>query len=109
LVREDVEEEAANELVDSERHCLGFVAGAVVLLPETDMAVFAGEETTIGDGDAMGIAAEIVEHLRQFTKPPLHPIRFDVRKLLTSSAERALGVDHPSDRKAQERRMNMQF
>ena len=78
LVRQDVEKEAANELVDSERHCLGLVAGAVVLPPETDMAVFAGEETTIGDGDAMGIAAEIVEHL-------------------LGSAERALGIDHPGN------------
>ena len=31
LVREDVEEEAANELVGGEGHCLGFVADAVIL------------------------------------------------------------------------------
>jgi len=78
LVREDVEEEAANELVGVERHCLGFVADAVILPAEADAAVLAGEETTIGDGDAMGIAAEIVEHL-------------------LGSAERAFGVDDPGD------------
>ena len=78
LVREDVEQEAANELVDGERHCLGFVADAVILPAETDTTVLAGEETAVGDGDAMGIAAEIVEHL-------------------LGSAERAFGVDDPGD------------
>ena len=66
------------KLVGVERHCLGFVADAVILPAEADAAVLACEGTTIGDGDAMGIAAEIVEHL-------------------FGSAERAFGVDDRGD------------
>ena len=54
------------------------------------MFVVAGLDAAVGDGDAMGVAAEIGENLR-------------------GSAERPLGVDDPCDRKAQERRTNMKF
>ena len=54
------------------------------------MVVVAGLDAAVGDGDAMGIAAEIGENLR-------------------GSAEGFLGVDDPCDRKAQERRTNMKF
>jgi hypothetical protein len=73
-----VEQEAANELVGGERHCLSFVACAVVLPLETDTIILAGEETAVGDGDAMGVAAEIVEHL-------------------LGSAERPFDLDDPGD------------
>src|SRR5205807_2192482 len=52
--------------------------GAVVFPAEADAAVLAGEETAVGDGDAVGVAAEIVENL-------LRP------------AERAFGVNDPFD------------
>jgi hypothetical protein len=42
------------------------------------------------------------ERKRQFAEPPLHPVRFDVRKILTSHARRpligaALGVGMRQD------------
>ena len=76
--RQDVEQEATDELVGVERHHLGLVVGAIILPAEADATVLAGEEPAVGDRDAMGVAAEIVEHL-------LRP------------AEGTLGVDDPFD------------
>ena len=57
---------------------LGVVGCAVVLPAEADLSVGQGDEPAVGDGDPVGVAAEIVEHL-------LRP------------AERALGIDDPFD------------
>jgi len=89
-VRQRVEKKAADELGGVERHHFDDAILAVILPCEADLAVFKREQPAVGDGDAMSVAAEIGERLARAT-------------------ERRLGVDHPSDRKAQERRMNMQF
>ena len=56
---------------------LDLSSGAIILPAEAD-AVVAVEKPAIGDGDAMGVAAEVVEDL-------------------CGTAERALGVDDPFD------------
>lgn len=55
---QDVDEEAANELVDGEGHHLGAFAsfGAVVLPLEGDASVVDRDEPTVGDGDAVRVA-----------------------------------------------------
>jgi len=60
---QDVKEKAADKLVGVKRHYLGFVAGAIVLPTEADVATLARQEPAVGDGDAMGIAAQIIEDL----------------------------------------------
>ena len=59
-----------------ETHGLYGAVVAIVLPGEPDMVVVAGLDAAVGDGDAMGVAAEIGEHLR-------------------GSAEGLLGVDDP--------------
>ena len=89
-VGQGVEQEAPDELVGLQTHGLYGAVVAIVLPGEPDMFVVAGLDAAVGDGDAMGVAAEIGENLR-------------------GSAEGLLGVDDPCDRKAQERRTNMKF
>jgi hypothetical protein len=75
-VRQDVEKEPADELVGGEGHGSGSRMIPVVLVAERDAAVVEGDESVVGDGDAVGIAAEVLEDA-------LRP------------AEGRLGVDHP--------------
>ena len=77
-VRQDVQQEAADELVGVERHHLGLAVVAIVLPAEADLAVVEADQPAVGDGDAMGVAAEIGQHL-------LGP------------AEGRLGIDDPVD------------
>src|SRR5215211_321318 len=65
-----------DELAGIEGHHLGLAARSVVFPGEADFAVGEREQPAVGDGDAMGVMAEIGQHL-------LGP------------AERWLGVDHP--------------
>ena len=78
-VRQDVEQEAADELVGAKGHHLLLVVVAIILPAEADPAFGESHQAAVGDGDAMGVAAEIIKHL-------------------LGSAERALGVDDPCDR-----------
>src|SRR5438067_12928979 len=77
-VRQNVEQEAADELVGAKGHHLLLVVVAIILPAEADPALGKTDQAAVGDGDAMGIAAEIIEHL-------------------LGSAERALGVDDPAN------------
>jgi len=61
--RQDMEHEAAQELFGGNRHLALLAAVSVVLPPEGDLAVGHGDETVIGNGDAMGIAGQVVEHM----------------------------------------------
>ena len=76
--RQDVEEEPAHELVGLERHHLAAAFLPVILPEEADGVVGHGDEAAVGDGDAMGVATEIGQHL-------------------LGAAEGRLGVDHPVD------------
>ena len=75
-VRERVQEKAADELVGCELHDLDGAVLAIVLPGERDMVVFDRDEAAVGDGDPVGVAAEI-------------------RERLGGSAEGPFGVDHP--------------
>jgi hypothetical protein len=76
---QDMEQEAPNELVRRERHdALPLRAvTAVVFVAEGDAGLVVGDQTLIGDGDAMRVARQIGEHT-------------------IGTVERRLGVDHPS-------------
>ena len=62
-VGQRVQEEAADELVRVERHDLRLAAVAIISPAERDAIVVHADQPGIGDGDAMGVAAEIGEHL----------------------------------------------
>jgi hypothetical protein len=67
-VGQHVQQEAADELVGRERH--GLVAGFVtVVLPlEQDRIAIKTQQPVIRDGDAMRVAAQVIEYLRGAAK-----------------------------------------
>ena len=71
-----VEEEAAQELGCVESHDALLSSVGIVLVAEGDVFTVEVEQAVVGDGDAMGIAAQITQHTRRV-------------------AERRLGVDNP--------------
>jgi len=71
-----VEEEAAQELLHPQSHQALLVTVPGVSPAEGDLVVLEGGQTVIGDGHAVGVAAEITENL-------------------LGTAEGRLAVDHP--------------
>jgi hypothetical protein len=71
-----VEEEAAEELVDGQSQEALLVGMCGVPPAEGDVALFEGYESAVGDGDAMGVPAEIAQRVFR-------------------SAEGRLGIDDP--------------
>src|SRR5215468_9692159 len=65
-VWQDVNEEAADELVGGKRHRLVSIAAfdPIVLPPEGDAVSVVCDQATIGDSDAVGVAGEIGQHGR---------------------------------------------
>jgi hypothetical protein len=72
----DVEKEASEELDGVKGHGALSALLSVVLVAEGDLAVVEGEESLVGDGDAVGVAGEVFEDL-------------------LGTAEGGLGVDDP--------------
>jgi len=62
-VGEDMEQEAANELGGRQGHDLHAVAVGIVLPAEAHDPVLEVEEALVGEGDAVGIAPEVLEDL----------------------------------------------
>ena len=60
--RQHVEQEAADELNRIEGHGLSAGMVRVVFPVEADVAVFQRAKTVIGDGDAVSVASQILEH-----------------------------------------------
>ena len=58
-----MEQKAADQLAGVERHRFDHAVLAIILPGAADLAVFEREQPAVGDGDAMGIAAEIGERL----------------------------------------------
>ena len=58
-----MEEKPSQEFVDLERHHLLTIVVRVVLPPRPDTAVAMIDEPIIREGDAVGIASEVGEHL----------------------------------------------
>ena len=77
-VGQDVDQEAADELVGVERHELvaGVALGPVILPFESHALAVEGDEPAVGNGDPVGVAGQVGEHS-------------------VGSAKRALGIDHP--------------
>src|ERR1019366_10264855 len=74
--RQDVEQEAADELNRIELHDAAAVVVSGVPPAEVHLAVIETEKSSVGDGDAMRVAGEVLQHMLW-------------------SSERRLGVDHP--------------
>jgi hypothetical protein len=62
-VGQDMEEESADEFTAVDAFDAPASAALVVLVSEEDVFVLSAYEPLVGDGDAMGVAAEIVEDL----------------------------------------------
>src|SRR5258707_1166131 len=73
---QNVDEEASQELIRGNGHDLLLAAVGIVSPAEGDAIVFEGYESMVGDGDAVGIAGQVVENI-------------------LGAAERWLGIDHP--------------
>ena len=71
-LRQDMHQEAADELVGIERHQLVSPGtfDAVVLPLEGDAVVVERDQAPVGDGDAVGVAREIVQHFLGATERP---------------------------------------
>lgn len=72
-----MEKESAQELCGGERHELLCAAVRVIPPLKADLLSIKSDEAMIRNGDAMGIAAEIPQHLQR-------------------PAERGFGVNHPA-------------
>src|SRR5271169_1981504 len=60
--RQHVEQEAADELDRIEGHGLSAGMIRVVFPVKADMAIFQSAKPMVGDGDAMSVASQILEH-----------------------------------------------
>ena len=60
---QDVQQEAAQELMGGNGHDLLLAAVGIVSPAEGDAIVFEGHEPMVGDGDAMGVAGQVVENM----------------------------------------------
>jgi hypothetical protein len=72
-----VEEESAQELLDRQGHQALLIAVRRVSPAEGNLAAFEGDEAVIGDGHAVGVAAEITENVFGTTEGWLavdHPV-----------------------------------
>jgi hypothetical protein len=74
--RQDVEQETADEFDRIEGHDAAAVAMTGVAPAEAHMSVVEAEESSVGDGNPMRVAGQVLQHM-------------------LGSAERRLGVDHP--------------
>jgi hypothetical protein len=73
---QDVEQEAAQELLRTERHHSLLIPVGIILPTESNLVMLESHEAVVGDGHAMGVAGEIAEPMR-------------------GTAEGWLGVDDP--------------
>src|SRR5262245_40072285 len=62
-IRDDVEEEPADELLGLQPHDFDLIGVGIVLPPEANRRAFQTEDALVGDRNAVGIAAEVVESL----------------------------------------------
>ncbi len=69
-LREEVKEEATQELVCLERHGKFPIAMRAVPPAEDDLSLGKGNQAVIGDRHSMGVAAEIAENIFRATEGP---------------------------------------
>ena len=66
--RQQVEQEATKELVDRQSHDPLPVAVSRISPSEANTSVSEGKQPVVGDGDAMGVSAEIAQHVFRATE-----------------------------------------
>jgi hypothetical protein len=71
-----VQQKPTEELISVQRHDAGPVGTSIVLVLEGDRFIIHRHESSVGDGDAVGVAGQVLEHL-------------------LGAAEGRLGVDDP--------------
>jgi hypothetical protein len=74
---QEVEQEAAQELLDRKGHQALLVAVSGVSPAEGDLATLQGDEAMVGDGDTMRVAAQVTENVFRATEGRFavdHPI-----------------------------------
>ena len=62
-LRQNVDEESAQELISRDGHDLLLAAVGIVLPAERDALVFESHQAMVGDGDAMSVAGQIAENM----------------------------------------------
>jgi hypothetical protein len=67
-IRDGVKQETADELVGIDCHHLLATTRAIILSSECDAIAIHADEPGVGDGNAMGVAAEIGQHLSRSGK-----------------------------------------
>ena len=75
--RQYVEQEAAEELIDRQRHDPLAVAVCGIAPSERDFAISKSKQPVVGDGNAVGVVAEIAQHVFRSTEGRLginHPV-----------------------------------
>jgi len=60
---ENMEQETAQELVCGEGHHPLLITVRIIFPAEGDLVLVESHETVVGDGDAMGVASEIAQHM----------------------------------------------
>ena len=71
-----MEQEPADKLLSTYSHLLARITIATVSVPEGDQAILDFHDAVVGNGNTMGVSAEIVQYLLR-------------------AVERRLGIDHP--------------
>jgi len=66
-----MEQEAAQELFGSQSHEPLLVAVGRIAPAEGDVALGESDQPAVGDGDAMGVGAEIAQHMFRSSEGPL--------------------------------------
>lgn len=61
--RQDVEQEAAQELLRTEGHHSLLITVGIILPTESNLVMLESHEAMIGDGHAMSVTGEIAEHM----------------------------------------------
>jgi hypothetical protein len=62
-LRQDVKQESSDELVSKDGHRSHLVAASVISPTEGNAFAIEGDESVVGDGDTMSVAAEIADDL----------------------------------------------
>jgi hypothetical protein len=62
-MRGDVQQQTPQELYGVQRQGVQAVATLVILVAEGHLAMLQGHETVVGDGNVVGIAGQVLEHM----------------------------------------------
>jgi hypothetical protein len=61
--RQHMQQEAPNELLGRQRHFTFLTVVSVIFPAEGDLTILQGDEPVIGDGHAMGVTRQIMQHM----------------------------------------------